>query len=91
MGAPEEVIAKFKEDAKPESFDVFPEHWDAFEIFARMTTQWSVAEGAFVGLNYQSLDLLFKLYKIRDRRQAFEDIQVMEAAALKILNKPKGS
>jgi len=35
------------------------------------------------GLNYQSIDFLFKLYNIKDRKTIFEEIQVIEAAALK--------
>jgi len=43
--------------------------------------------GGVVGLNYQSVQILFKIYGITDEKQAFEDLQVMEYAALPILNK----
>ena len=95
MGAPAEVIDKLRRESKPEEFDIFPENWDVFLIFTKLRTQWNMAVGmggaTFVGLNYQSIEMLFKLYKIKDRRQAFEDVQIMEASALVFLNKSKGS
>jgi hypothetical protein len=71
-------------------FEVFEENWEAFEVFRRMTTQWNILPSpdrpVFTGLNYTSLDVLLKLYKTRDRRLVFEDVQIMEAAALGVLN-----
>lgn len=40
----------------------------------------------YVGLDYQALAWVFDIYNVEDRRQLFEDLQVMEAAALPILN-----
>ena len=68
-------------------FEVFPENWSAVEMFLRLQTQWNVIPGGFVGLNYQSIDLCFKMYGIKDRRDLFECLQTMEAAALSVLNK----
>ena len=56
-------------------------------MFLRLQTQWVANMGGVVGLNYQSMQILFKMYGIADERQAFEDLQAMEFAALPILNK----
>jgi hypothetical protein len=89
MGAPSEVIDKLKSQDKEsvEVFDVFPENWDAFLAFTRLSTQWIVVQGVYVGFNYQSLEFLLKLYSVKDRRQVFEDVQIMESSALAVLNK----
>tara|TARA_B100002052_G_C15816405_1_gene568421 strand:- start:154 stop:339 length:186 start_codon:yes stop_codon:yes gene_type:complete len=57
-------------------------------MFLRMQTQWKVEMGAYVGLNYQSLQWLCRLYSIKEENAVnlFEGIQTMEAAALGILN-----
>lgn len=56
-------------------------------MFVRLQTQWVLIPGGFVGLNYQSVDFYFKMYRVKDRRDVFESLQVMEAAALEILNR----
>ena len=56
-------------------------------MFLRLQTQWNVVMGGYVGLNYEALQWLCDLYSIEDRRAMLEGIQVMERAALRILNK----
>jgi hypothetical protein len=86
---PQEQIDKCIEDHKQKSvFEVFKENWESVVFFTRIQTQWVVGGfGGFIGLNYQSLDFLFKLYKVKNRKQVLEDLQIMEIEALKILNK----
>jgi Phage related hypothetical protein (DUF1799) len=65
-------------------FEVFPENWDALEIFLALTTQWVIGGiGVHVGLNYQSVEFLFKIYNVRDKRQMLDDLRAIEAGALK--------
>jgi hypothetical protein len=56
-------------------------------MFLRLQTQWVANMGGVVGLNYQSMQILFKMYGIENEKQTFEDLQAMEFAALPILNK----
>lgn len=74
-----------KAKAEEEVFEVFPENWDAVRIFVAASTQWNIGFSGATGLNYTSLDFLFKLYKIKDRREVFEHIQVIEGSALKTM------
>lgn len=61
-------------------------------MFMRMTTQWNVVMGGYVGLKYEVLlgaGGLMSLYDVNNPRELLEGLQVMEAAALAILNKPQ--
>ena len=56
-------------------------------MFVRLQTQWIIAGfGGFIGLNYQSAETVLRIYAVEDRAETFESLQVMEAAALEILN-----
>lgn len=59
-------------------------------MFVRVQTQWRIIGGmgaAYVGLDYQSVAWMFSIYNVENPRQLLEDLQVMEAAALEVLNK----
>jgi hypothetical protein len=52
----------------------------------RLQTQWVMGGmGAIVGLNYQSVATLFKIYRTKDRTRVFESLQIMEAAVLRVI------
>tara|TARA_R100000664_G_scaffold33470_1_gene50671 strand:+ start:1848 stop:2024 length:177 start_codon:yes stop_codon:yes gene_type:complete len=58
-----------------------------------MQTQWNAAFGGYVGLKYEVLLVaggLFELYNIENRLETLEGLQIMEAAALKEINKSNG-
>ena len=81
-----------KQKQKEKIFEVLPDNWDAVMIFCNMQTQWSTSFGGFVGLRYEVLLMqggMFDLYNIIDRRKILEELQIMEATALKELNKEK--
>ena len=68
---------------KNNDFEVFPENWDVVEMFLRLSTQWVFAGmGSIVGLNYRSIEFLFKIYNVDDKKGMFEDIRIIEAGAL---------
>ena len=59
-------------------------------IFCNMQTQWTTSFRGFVGLKYEILLMqggMFDLYNITERSKILEEIQIMEATALKELNK----
>ena len=63
---------------------IWPENWQVWSLFADLRTQWSVGMGGRTGLQYLVLfDMLDRLgLEPAEWRQAFEDIQTMELAAL---------
>lgn len=85
---------KPQHSAKPkdEHFEVWDENWDTVMMFLRMTTQWNVTMGGYVGLKYEVLlgaGGMLSLYDVDNPREMLEGIQAMEAVALSELNKEK--
>ena len=91
MGASPEQIAAAKLQAVEQQCEVWEENWDTVVMFLRMTTQWNTSMAGLTGLNYPSLEWLCKLYSVKDPVAIFEGVQVMEGAALAILNSKRAS
>ena len=68
-------------------FEVWPDNWLAVEMFLRCQTQWRTTSVGVCGLDYTAVLAVFRLYEVEDQPTVLEDLQVMEAAAVKILNK----
>jgi len=75
------------EAPEPDRFEVWPENWDAIEMWCRVQTQWRTSAGGAIGLDYGVLSWLFKMYAVEDPRALLEDLQVMEGAALNAMNR----
>ena len=58
-------------------------------MFLRCQTQWRVGISGIIGLDYTSVLEMIKLYLVEDTVAMLENLQIMEAAALKINNKEK--
>ncbi len=71
----------------PKEFEVWAENEDAVLLFLRTQTQWRVGVRGVVGLDYGVVLQVMDLYAVEDRRQALEDLQVMEARAKELINK----
>lgn len=67
--------------------EVWEENWPAVEMFLRCQTQWRVGVNGILGLDYGPVAWLFSLYAVEDPRSLLEDLQVMEDAVLKTINK----
>lgn len=77
-----------EDDYPDEMVEIWPEHWDAYVLFAYMRTQWRAGGMGVIGLDYgvlhrkmDRMDLGALQY---DELEA--DIQVMEFAALSLMN-----
>jgi len=86
LGASPEQIAAVRLEAVQKDFEVWEENWEAVLMFVRMSTQWHTSMAGLTGLNYPSLEWLCKLYSVKDPVAIFEGVQVMELAALAVLN-----
>lgn len=73
-----------------QDFEIWPENWSAVEMFLRCQTQWRTTMAGVCGLDYTSVEWLFRLYGVKDQLAVLESLQVMEAVAIKILNKGGG-
>jgi hypothetical protein len=79
------------EDVIDESpVEVWEENWVPLQIMQAIGTQWRTTQGAVVGLDYNVLPLMLKLFGIKKRAkqaETLECLQVMEAEALRIVNR----
>lgn len=69
--------------------EVFPENWQAFQVFARLGTQWNATAGGVMGLNYLVVfEMIDRLELSKDDADnLFADIQHMERVALEEINR----
>ena len=75
-------------ELEPEKdFVVFKENWPAVELFCRCQTQWRTSVGGVTGFDYSSVVSLVNMYAYS--KETFEDLQVMEVAAISYLNKER--
>lgn len=80
MGLPTTLSGHFE----PEAVGIFDENIPAFLLFSELATQWRMGYAGPTGLDYAVLPAVFDVYPIApaDRRAMFDDIRVMERAAL---------
>ena len=90
-----EALLGTEREADPD-FQVEEENWQSLIVFLSCQTQWNRdfagmdATLVWKGLNYPSVETVIRMegHKGEKAKEIFRDIQVMEAAALPILNKP---
>jgi len=66
------------------SYGIWPEHEDAVIMFLKCQTQWRVASHGVIGLDYNAVFSMLKLYNVDNQAKVMEDLQVMESRALEI-------
>lgn len=86
MGAAPEIAQAVQASSPNSDFEVLEENWQAVLMFMRLQTQWVPLMAGVAGLNYQSVQWLFTIEGIENQRELFADLQVMEIAALQVLN-----
>lgn len=69
---------------------MWEENWQVVEMFLRLQTQWRTSMSGVVGLDYGAVQWMLRLYEVEDQRSMLEDLQVMEGAALNMMNKKEG-
>ena len=67
-----------------------PACWDAVNRFLGVQTQWRIGGmGGASGLDYTAVEAFLRATGVKDRKEAFYDIQLMELAALEIMNRSR--
>ena len=95
FGLPPDAFGEI--DKEENHFEVWEENWDTVITFISCQTQWKkeipAMSGQVIwhGLDYNSVDVVIKRkgFKGEKANEIFEGIQLMEASALPLLNKPK--
>ena len=72
-----------------DNFYVYSQNWETVQMFLRCQTQWRVGISGIIGLDYTSVIEMIKLYLVEDTVAMLENLQIMEAAALQVINKEK--
>lgn len=69
-------------------YAVWPENWPSYLVFSNMGTQWRVGMNGASGLDYNVLSEIWRRLKIpfNARDDIFQDIRLMESAALQQMN-----
>lgn len=79
----------FTADDYDETVELWPENWPAWQLFCRVATQWRTAPmGGYLGLDHGPLIALLNRENLSpdDWDERFDDVRVLEAAALSKLN-----
>ena len=72
---------------KERNYEVWKEHENVVLTFLRVQTQWRTGPNGYIGLDYGVVFQVCKLYKIKDMKTLFEDLQIMEMRALELIAK----
>lgn len=87
------VAVPAAEVSEPEAFDVWRCNWCSVTAFLSLETQWRVAAGpagfAFLGLDYTAAKAALCGRSRRAWQRLLADLQIMERAALPILNEER--
>lgn len=89
--APQEVIDAAKCNYIGEDSDdceVWEENWLSVMLFLAVSTQWIISPfGGYIGINYTALQSTMSMIGIKKKKRAsmFDDVRIMESAALEVL------
>lgn len=75
------------DDYQEELVEVWPENYLSLQVFEAMGTQWRTGMSGPTGLDYSALPIVMRQMQVPkgERKQLFDDIRVMEGAALKVM------
>lgn len=68
--------------------EVWQENWQSVTLFLALSTQWNVSPaGSALGINYVSIESIMRIFSIKKKKRVamFDDIRLMELAALGVL------
>jgi hypothetical protein len=68
---------------------VWPDHWQALELFLLCDDQWRIAGEAFLGLDLGVLLQVADAYAVDNKRQMVEDVQVIARRAVQLINEER--
>lgn len=85
--AAELAAAGLTEDDLDSGAEIWPENLQAYEAFSALRTQWRVGMAGATGLDYNVVPAVLRLQGVprADWSQLFEDLRVMESAALQAM------
>lgn len=81
------AAAGLTEEDFAQGVEVWPENLQAFQVFSALGTQWRIGMGGATGLDYNAVPTVLRLQGVprAEWPQLFEDLRVMESAALQAM------
>lgn len=76
-------------DYEGEYVEIWQDNLDSFRVFKALCTQWRTSMGGVTGLDYNCIPWVMKVNNISENERIFNDLQLMEGEALKLMNKSK--
>jgi hypothetical protein len=96
-GAPPDVIERTlarESEAENDLLEIWPEHWNTVTVFLALSTQWKreipAMSGTMIwrGMDYAAIEPVIRLMGFwSERAEIFGGLQIMEKAAINVLNK----
>lgn len=76
-----------EDDFAGEAVEIWPENLPAYEAFNALGTQWRIGMGGATGLDYTTVPVVLRLRAVprTEWPHLFEDLRVMESAALEAM------
>ena len=74
------------EPDEPEHYEVEPDAWPALQVFLTVQTQWRSGPSGLLGLDYNAVRWVMELQRIADPLAVLDDLQVIEARVVEIVN-----
>lgn len=80
-------VAGLTWDEVTTSCEIWPENWQAYELFCALDTQWRIGMAGPTGVDYAALPVALRMVGAAraEWRQLMSDIRIMESAALKAM------
>lgn|GEM_PF-1607332 len=94
MGAAEmDFLGLTEDDLEEQACDVYPENWQAAQVFIALQTQWHSSMGGREGLRYEAISKVERSLGVKKKDSAaiFGALQVMERAALALWAEQRAS
>lgn len=83
LNAPPETIQALEAQQEKASQVIFPENWNIWQAFLKVSTQWSRGpSGAVDALDYQRVEAGLRLAGIELTPEDFEQLRVIETAVI---------
>lgn len=72
-------------------FEVFPDNWEAFNLFYNMNTQWRCGPSGYTGLDYNVVPLMMKTLSIDESSlpEIMSGVMVLESEALVVMSEER--
>jgi hypothetical protein len=74
-----------------DEFEIWPDNWQALDVFMAMETQWRTGMGGATGLDYGVLPDVMRLRGVpkSERSEVFDWVRLMEGEALDQMREKK--